>query len=285
MKKILIIDSNNLAYSSFYTFGSLSYLEKKTGVIFGFIQKIFSLAKKFETNEFIFCWDSRKSYRGLIYSEYKANRRKDLSEQEKIDLNLAFNQFMELRIKTLPAMGFNNNLMQVGYEADDLIAKIVYGNRSVDNIIVSTDQDMYQLLDKASIYNHKTKKIIKRGNFVNKYLIPPDLWAEVKAVAGCSSDNVVGIVGVGELTVIKYLTDKLPDGKIKSRIESDEGKKIIERNRKLVYLPFQGRKKLEVDFETDNLSKRRFVNVFVNNGFESLLKKEAIENWAKIFGL
>lgn len=285
MKKLLIIDCNNLCYSSFYTFGSLSHLEKKTGVIFGFIQKIFSLAKKFKTNEFIFCWDSRKSYRGLIYPEYKANRRKDLSEQEKIDLNLAFNQFTELRRKVLPMMGFNNNFMQVGYEADDLIAEVVNKNQNVDNVIVSTDQDMYQLLDKALMYNHKTKKKINEKVFTDEYSISSDLWAEVKAIAGCSTDNVIGIVGVGELTAIRHLTDKLPDGKIKSSIESKEGREIIERNRKLVCLPFQGRKELKINFKKDDLSKEKFINVFMKYGFESLLKKEVVENWAKVFNL
>jgi len=284
MKKQLIIDCNNLCYSSFYTFGDLSHLEKKTGVVFGFIQKVFSLAKKFETNKFIFCWDSKKSYRKLIYPEYKANRRLDLSEQEKIDLNLAFNQFTELRVKTLPAMGFNGtNFLCVGYEADDLIAEIVDKNQDKENIIVSTDQDFYQLLDRASIYNHKTKRMFLQNDFVDKYGITPNLWAKVKAIAGCSSDNVKGIEGVGELKAIKYLQNILPNGKIKDRIESKEGQKIIERNRILVSLPYKGRKKLKVELLKNSLKKEMFINVFVDYNFLSLLKKEAIESWNKVF--
>lgn len=285
MKKILIIDCNNLAYSSFYTFGDLSYQEKKTGVIFGVIQKIISLAKKFETNNFIFCWDSKKSYRKLIYPEYKANRRKDLTEQENADLQLAFEQFTELRTKTLPAMGFKNNLMQVGYEADDLIAKVVSENCNQELWIVSTDQDMYQLLDKASMYNHKTKKKILYKDVVREYSATPSLWAEVKAVAGCSSDNVKGIKRVGEMTAIKYLQDRLSDGKIKNRIQSKEGQEIIEKNRMLVYLPFQGRKKLNVKLKEDSLGKDKFIEVFIRYGFESLLKKDVVEKWTKIFNL
>lgn len=285
METILIIDSNNLAYSSFYAFKDLSYQEKKTGVIFGFIQKVISLAKKFETKNFIFCWDSKKSYRKLIYPEYKANRRKDLTEQEKADLQLAFEQFTELRTKTLLEMGFNNNLMQTGYEADDLIAKIVIENCNQSFWIASTDQDMYQLLDKAAMYNHKTKKKTLYKDIVSKYSATPSLWAEVKAVAGCDSDNVKGIKGVGEMTAIKYLQDRLLEGKIKDRIESKEGQRIIERNRQLVYLPFQGRKKLNTKLKEDSLKKDKFIEVFMRYGFESLLKKEAVENWAKPFNL
>lgn len=285
MEKILIIDSNNLAYSSFYTFGDLNYREKVTGVLFGFIQKILSLAKKFETNNFIFCWDSKKSYRKLIYSEYKANRRKDLTEKEKIDLQLAFKQFTELRTKTLPAMGFANNLMQTGYEADDLIAKVVSENCNQELWIVSTDQDMYQLLDKSSMYNHRTKKKILYKDILEKYSVVPSLWAEVKAIAGCVSDGVSGIKGVGEKTAIKYLTDKLSEGKIKERIESEEGQKIVERNKKLVFLPFQGRRKLHVDLKRDSLRKDEFIRVFMQYGFSSLLTRDSVKNWSSVFNL
>lgn len=284
MKTNLIIDCNNLAYSSFYIFKNLNYLEKKTGVIFGFIQQILSLAKKFESTNFVFCWDSKKSYRKLIYSEYKANRRKELSNEENADLKLAYNQFAELREKILLEMGFNNVFMQTGYEADDLIAKVVLDNQNKKNIIVSTDQDLYQLLQySVSIHNIRTKKIFLWKDFANKYNAAPNLWVRVKAIAGCSTDNVIGVKGVGEMTAIKYLQDKLQEGKIKNRIESQEGQAIIKRNIELVVLPFQGRKKLRIDFQKNDLSKEKFIEVFMQYGFSSLLKKEAVENWSKVF--
>lgn len=282
MKKQIIVDCNNLAYSSFYVFKDLKYLEKKTGVIFGFIQKIISLAKKFETTDFIFCWDSKKSYRKLIYPAYKANRKKDLSNEERADLNLAFSQFTELREKILPELGFNNVLMQVGYEADDLIAKVVLDNQNKEKIIVSTDQDLYQLLQySANIYNLRTKKIFTWKDFVEKYKATPNLWSKVKAIAGCSTDNVIGIKGVGEMTAIKYLQDKLQDGAVKSRIVSKEGREIISKNMLLVELPFIGRKPINVEIVENNLSKEKFIGVFMQQGFESLLKKEAVESWSK----
>ena len=284
MKTNLIIDCNNLAYSSFYIFKNLNYLEKKTGVIFGFIQQILSLAKKFESTNFVFCWDSKKSYRKLIYPEYKANRRKELSNEEKADLKLAYNQFAELREKILLEMGFNNVFMQTGYEADDLIAKVVLDNQNKKNIIVSTDQDLYQLLQySVLIHNIRTKKIFLWKDFANKYNAAPNLWVRVKAIAGCSTDNVIGVKGVGEMTAIKYLQDKLQEGKIKSRIKSQEGQAIIKRNIELVVLPFQGRKKLRIDFQKNDLSKEKFIEVFMQYGFSSLLKKEVVENWSKVF--
>lgn len=286
MKRQVIIDCNNLCYSNFYSFGDLSYEEKKTGVIFGFVKNIISLAKTFDTDEFIFCWDSRKSYRKLFYPEYKANRRKNLPEQEVINLKLALEQFTELRTVVLPMMGFGSIFFCVGYEADDIIATVANMNEEQDKssiVVVSTDQDMYQLLNKVVIYNQITKKKITYETFVEKYKTVPSLWSEVKAISGCSSDNVIGITGVGETKAIKYLNGMLLKGKIKDRIESDEGQEIIARNRKLVCLPFKGMKNLTFVLKADCLKKSNFIDVFMKYGFESLLKKNAVENWSKIF--
>ena len=72
----LVIDCSQLCYRSFYTTKDLSYEEERTGIIFGFLKQIFKLAQDFDTKTFIFCWDSAKSYRKQIYSDYKENRKK-----------------------------------------------------------------------------------------------------------------------------------------------------------------------------------------------------------------
>jgi len=258
-------------------------------VIFGFLQKIFTLSKKFHSTDFIFCWDSRKSYRKLIYPEYKANRekkRQESTDQEKKDMKMAFDQFTELRRVILPKLGFNNVFMQAGYEADDLIAKAVQDNdNKYHTIVVSTDQDMYQLLDQCAIYNFKTKKKLHQSFFIEKYFIPCYDWANVKAIAGCSGDNVTGIEGVGEIKAVQYLRDKLPSGVIKERIKSKEGQEIIKRNLPMVKLPFEGRRKLDMRLKKNNLTKKQFIDVFVDYGFQSFLKPEALQKWVEAFDL
>lgn len=283
MNKTLVIDCNNLCYSSFYTFGDLSYEEKKTGVIFGFLQRVLFLAKKFKTNKFIFCWDSRKSYRKLIYPEYKANRRKDLNEVERKDLALAFKQFDELKEKVLPELGFRNIFRQVGYEADDMIAEVVLKEVQKDFVIVSTDKDLYQLLGLAPIYNQKTKKIITLVDFENKYSIPWYEWVKVKSLMGDPGDNIEGIKDVGIVRAVQYIKSELPKGKILDRIHSDGGQKIINRNMELIALPFEGRKKIRINFAKDKLDKDKFISIFVDHGFESFLKRETLNKWVEAF--
>ena len=281
MNRTLVIDCNNLCYSALFTFGELSHEEKKTGVIFGFLQRILFLANKFETNKFIFCWDSKKNYRKLIYPEYKANRRKDLTEQEEIDYALAFKQFDVLREKVLPGLGFSNVFQQNGYEADDLIAEVVKrGGGSFG--VVSTDKDLYQLLDRCSIYNQRTKKVITHKDFQELYGIPCTLWADVKALMGDSGDNISGIVGVGEKKAIQFITNILPKGKIFDLILSLESQDTFLRNLKLIELPYHGIKKIKMIMGEDEFDKFKFIDVFMDYGFESFLRKDTLNKWVDL---
>jgi len=282
VKKTLILDCNNLCYSAFHTFGELSFEEKKVGVIFGFLQRILFLANKFETTKFIFCWDSKKNYRKILYPEYKANRRRDLTPQEEIDYALAFKQFDALRKEVLPKLGFANILQQNGYEADDLLAEIVLKTEG-DFIIVSTDKDLYQLLNRCDIYNQKTKKIITAIDFKNTYDIDCSYWVQAKSLMGDAGDNIPGISGVGVAKAIQHIKDKLPDGVIRNRILSKESEEIVIRNTKLIKLPLKRRKKIKINLQEDTFNRDKFIDVFVDFGFESFLRKKALEKWVDIF--
>ena len=66
----ILVDGDNLGWISHYSQGELSVNDLYTGVIFGFLRQVFSLADRFETNQFVFCWDSRQSFRKKIYPEY-----------------------------------------------------------------------------------------------------------------------------------------------------------------------------------------------------------------------
>jgi 5'-3' exonuclease len=270
-----------------FTTNDLSNDQKRVGGIFGFIKQIFTLAKKFETNRFIFCWDSRNSYRKLRCPSYKSSRRKDLTEAQAIDMQDAFRQFDEIREILLPCMGFNNSYQQSGYEADDLIAHI--SMRLPDNtIIASTDNDLLQLIrhDRfcpIKIYNFKG--VTDEAEFKKAwYGLAPIKWSEVKAIAGCGSDEVKGIVGIGEATAAKYLMG-LVKGKSLEKIESKEGKAIAYGNMSLVCLPYaDGLKPIKIwGLYEDSLSLDKFKAVFGQYGFRSLLKEEEIYKWSKSF--
>jgi len=284
----LVIDCNNLGYAAAHTTGSFSFGGHPTGVIYGFLSQVLSLSGRFQTSRFVFCWDSRQSYRKLIYPRYKENRhKKDLSEEEQENLRIIFHQFQQLHQEILPKLGFKNNYRQTGYEADDLIAHVVQrfpGN----HVIVSSDNDLWQLIDLGRdtsivIFNPRKKNILDHERFMSSFGIPPRKWAEVKAIAGCSSDNVEGIPGVGEKTAIKYLTGGLTKGKVHQKIVSSDP--IIRRNRELVYLPFAAKVPIKIKRlnRHEVFSPDRFVEVFDQFGFESFLERDKFRRWVRGF--
>ena len=284
----IIVDGNNVCHIVNHSMGQLSNDERRTGVVFGFMKQMLMLSKRMKTKDFIFCWDSQKSFRKEIYPEYKSNRKnKEKTEQEEFERQTLYDQISEIRSKILPSLGFKNNFIKTGYEADDLIVYTVLTNPEEDFIIVSTDQDLYQVLnDHARIYNTITKKFITKQDFIEKFGFGPTMFREIKAIAGCTSDYIKGIQGVGEITAAKYLRLEKISSTLIDRIH--EGVEIIERNRKLTYLPFQKGEygtlpNMGITLKKDDLKLYNFRKLFNELSFNSFLND--MSEWERSFGL
>jgi DNA polymerase I len=273
----LIIDCNYLCYVHKFALSSgLSYHGSRTEIIFGFIKTTLDLARKFETNKFIFCWDSKKSLRREIYPEYKSNRRNNLTEEEEESNRIAYAQFDKLKI-VLPKMGFSNVFEEEGYESDDIIASLVTGGKLGRTVVISSDKDLYQLLDWSSLCNCRGAAYSKEM-FVREYGIDPCRWKDVKAIAGCSTDNVKGVDRVGEKTAIRYLKGEM-------KKYNQTFKKIhffdSDLTRRLTTLPFEGCPDFKSKLKKDECSPDKFRKVFEEYGFESLI--DGLNKWEKIF--
>lgn len=278
----VIIDCNYLSYVCRFALSQgLTYRGGHTEIIFGFLRHILILAEHFESNNFFFCWDSRESLRKKLYPSYKANRRPDDRPEEEKELDaIAFQQFTSLREIILPELGFENIYMMDGYESDDLLA-ILVKKLSGPNIVVASDNDLLQLLSFCSLYNVTKKQLTTKSEFTRKYGIEPEVWSEVKALAGCSSDNVPGVPGVGEITAIKFLTGQLTQGKVFLKIR--ESGEIRDRNRLLVTLPL---KDIPLPIYKENrLLKSNFLGVFSTYGLKSMSQEKEFSKWAKVFNL
>jgi DNA polymerase-1 len=282
----LVIDSLSLAYRSVYSMPELSFNKNPVSVLYGFMLQLLKLAEKFNTNQFIFVWDSRKSYRKMECSTYK---QREITDDKKELIEKARIQFENLRKDVLPSMGFKNNYIQPGYEADDLIAFIIF-RFPEEYTIVSKDEDLFQLLYSGrkgcSVQLYNLTSIITEFDFKRIYGIEPRKWCDVKGLAGCPSDTVPGIPGVGKDTAIKYLTGILKDGKTKDKIESEEGKKIFRDCFKLVALPYVGEISIDVKNPVeDDLYSLDFVDTFRKYGFNSFVEDDNFEKWRKAFNL
>ena len=269
---LLVVDSNYICHVMKYAHSQgLTYRGTRTEIIYGFLRQIFSLMKQFETNKIVFCWDSLFSKREEIYPIYKANRHREKTEEEKEQDGLAFEQFDKLRSEILPNIGFKNVFQQKGYEGDDLLAEVVHKWKLKKKIVVSNDEDLFQLLDYCSLYNISKHALTTKTIFQRQYNITPSEWIKVKQIGGCSGDNVIGIEGVGVNKAIGYLKNELPkNGKVYPRIISPEGQKIINRNKILVELPFPG-VKIPKEIIPDKITEEKIMRVCKDYGLKSLI--------------
>jgi len=259
--------------------GDLSHEEQKVGIVFGFMRQMLTLSKKFSTHKFIFIWDSKKNFRYKLYPTYK--NRVSLTAEEQAFEKFAFKQFIELRTKTLPKFGFKNNFIQTGMEADDIIA-IITQNYKREFVIISGDGDLYQLLkNNVEMYSPKKKKVLTENWFMQEYGITPKEWVMVKRVAGCRSDKVEGISGIGEKRAIQYIKGTL-NKKTKGYQNIINGKEIINRNKALVELPFEGTKLPKLVAEKQFLL-HNFIELTDTYGFRSFQQVESLNEWMTQF--
>ena len=274
-KKYLLLDCPYLCHRAKHTTGGLNYDGNATGVIYGFLRSLSGFQDLFNTHNFVFCWDSNTSIRKELYPEYKANRENREYTDEEIEFDKAFRkQMKKLRTAYLSMIGFKNVFIQRGYESDDIIAEISLHNIKEDDeaVIITSDKDLYQCIEhNVSIYNPQTNKILTLQGFKKQYGIRPHEWSLVKAIAGCTTDNIKGVYRVGEKIAIKYLQGRLTKGIAYSDIISLPGKTTFDRNYPLVKLPMKGTQQFKL--KRDNLSEPGWKQVTELLGMKSIRDK------------
>jgi DNA polymerase-1 len=193
-------------------------------MMYGFMNTLLSLARglkftqkvKIMPSNIILCWDSNHSLRQIAYPDYKRKPKLD-DYQEKVIAKVR-EAYPKLR-KWCKRMGFTSALC-AGYEADDLFAGYTRQYNHQQYVIITNDEDIYQLLNKhVAIWMLRKKPFLfTREDFIGKYAMYPVRWPEVKALGGCKSDNIPGLQGIGEKRAVQYVCDKLSD-KITKGIE------------------------------------------------------------------
>lgn len=256
MEHLLLVDSNYLCYRAYRTTGGLSHQGKLTGVAFGFIRDIEILSELFEPSIVVFAFDAGgPGKRSEISSVYKSSRQ-EMTEEEREEKRQFYDQVHRLRSQILPDLGYKNVIWRKGYEADDIIAKIAEDLRTdQEATMISADGDLFQCLsDRVSFYNPHSKKITTAKKFREQWGLAPSMWASVKALAGCGTDDVEGIRGVGEVTAAKWFNGKLkPDSKGYKLIS--DNLEVFNKNIDLVKLPFPGLELPELVPDDTNLAK------------------------------
>lgn len=202
MTKTLLVDGNNLFKIGFHGVRDLYSDGDHLGGIYHFINILRKFLEEHDHDKVVVFWDSNSSIRKSIYPQYKANRRQDMNE-DKFESYL--NQ--QSRVKQYLEEIFVRQVEMINNEADDLIAYYCKVATDEQIIIFSADKDLTQLINEnISVYSPISKQYFSNGDniVINKVNIPHFNVLLCKIFTGDKSDNIDGIEGLGEKTLIKY---------------------------------------------------------------------------------
>lgn len=271
---LLVFDVSYYAWRAAYTTGGLKTSKgEPTGVRYGVIKEILKQRDRHPAADCVFCYDMPPYRREKVYGEYKAGRHDDETAEEKAFREGVYEEILQLRTSDLPRLGFFNQQASGGFEADDLIAAVVLNNmESRDIVVYSNDEDLWQLLrnDRVWCCNGKSE-YLSRSQFMATWGFDPRKWPLVKALAGCNSDNIKGVHGVGEKTAAKYFLGQLKPGgkKFESIKEAFATRRDhLDMNRRLVTLPWEGTPVHGIS--KDSYNERKRTELFDSLEFSSI---------------
>lgn len=284
MKKIVLVDGNNLLFRSYYaTAYTGNIMRNKEGFptngLYGFVNMINKIISEEKPEYMMVAFDIGKTFRHEKYERYKDGR-KETPE----DLKLQF----PVAKKILTAMGIKY-LECAGYEADDIIGTVSLWcekDPEYEALIVSSDKDLLQLISDETVVKLLKSKdyiIMDKKTFKETYGFNPINMIDLKALMGDSSDNIPGVKGIGEKGAIKLISeyntiDNLYDniGNIKGAMQTKliDGKDDAYYSRDLVTIY----REVPLDVTFDDLIYKKentneLIDIYNNLGFYSLLRK------------
>ena len=225
MKKILLVDGNNLVFRSYYATAYSGVIMRNskgfpTNALYGFINMMNRIIREEKPDYILVAFDKGKTFRHEEYTEYKAGR-SDTPDELK--------QQFPVAKEVLKAMGIKYHEMDY-YEADDIIGTLSHEahiDPEFDCEIISSDKDLLQLIEDdvvVRVLKSNDYIMMDRDKFVETYGVEPIKMIDLKALMGDSSDNIPGVAGIGEKTAIKLVSEYGSIDGIYENIDSIKGK-------------------------------------------------------------
>ena len=247
MKKIVLVDGNNLIFRSYYATAYTGNTLKNskgfpTNAIYGFLSMINKIVAEEKPDYMAVAFDIGKNFRWEKYKDYKAGR---MATPDELKIQ------MPVAKDLLKAMGIMS-LEKEMYEADDIIgtiSKMTEEDPNFESLIVSSDKDLLQLLsEETAIKLLKMKDYIRYNpqSFKEEWGIDPIRIIDLKAIAGDHSDNIPGVNGIGDKGALKLLKeygslegvyeniDKIT-GKTKEKLINDKDKAFFSKELATIY--------------------------------------------------
>ena len=210
MKKVLIFDGHNTFLRNFVVNPTSDTNGNPIGGLIGTLRSIKYMIHETKPSQVIFVWDGpggARRRRGVM-AEYKMGRKPRLNREMEEGTEESKNNVQWQMSKLKGLLGFLG-VAQIeipDIEADDTIGYLVGMLDPNPKVIVSGDRDMWQLVSETTTVYWPTKKVfITPGTFRENCPFPPENFVLARALSGKGdvSDNIQGIKGLGEKTLLK----------------------------------------------------------------------------------
>lgn len=218
-KRLVLLDAHAILHRSYHGMPSLSDAHgNPTGALYGYVSMIARIKNDLHPDYIAACYDLPKpTFRHIAYDNYKGHR-KETEDELKVQIEASYNICQALNIPVYSVEGF---------EADDIlgtISEIVKSKyEDIEVIIASGDMDTMQLIDdKVKVYTLKKGAdtvLYDSQAVIERYGFAPEMIPDYKAIAGDSSDNIIGVPGLG----VKGATELIQNyGKIENLYQEIE---------------------------------------------------------------
>lgn len=225
MKKIILIDGNNILFRSYYATAYSGNMMRNsqgfpTNALLGFANTLNKIITEENPTYIVVAFDKGKTFRHVTFTGYKEGRI-EMPDELREQFPVAKEMLSSMGIKYLEADN---------YEADDIIgtvAKMIDEDNNYQGLIISSDKDLLQLISddiKVKLLKQQDYILYDEATFKAEYGLAPLKIIDLKGLQGDPSDNIPGVKGVGLKTALSLLKEHGSIESIYANIDHIKGK-------------------------------------------------------------
>ncbi|MBI4789637.1 MAG: DNA polymerase I [Chloroflexi bacterium] len=280
--KLVLLDAHALIHRAYHAIPHTltSPNGEPTNATYGFASTLLRVMAEEKPDYVAAAFDVGRSFRHDQFAEYKATR-PALAD----DLGLQLKRSREVaEAFGLPTFGVER------YEADDLLGTLAKqaSAQGVETVIVTGDTDTFQLIGphvSVLTFSRQFGDLIRYdlAAIKERYDLEPTQLIDFKALKGDPSDNIPGIVGVGDKTATKLVQtfgtiegiyqhlDEV-DKRVREKLAAAQEQAL--RGKRLVTIVTDAPIKLDLEAcRVTQYDRERVVALFRQLGFRSLVER------------
>lgn len=286
MKKFVLVDGNALLHRAFHATPPLTTSKGElVNAVFGFTNMLLRSWDDLKPDYLAIAWDKgAPTFRHQAYTQYKATRGPTDDA-----LHGQYGRVHQV-VESLNIPEFSLD----GFEADDLIGTLARQatekDPGIEVIVLTGDRDIMQIINPRVKVLMPKKTLADVGlygeaEFFLRFSFEPKQIIEYKALAGDASDNIPGVIGIGEVTATKlinkfgnietiYLPENLQTLPERTQKLLSEGAESAVLSKKLATLDLNS--PIKLDFkkcQVKDYKRQEVIELFQELEFKSLITK------------